>query len=341
MSDTSVDTSSVVATNTGGRKKCIHGCREYYCKPCGGKGICEHQRVRASCKECGGSAMCGHGGRQYYCKECEGAGRCKHGIRRSTCRECDGSEICTHSCRRTQCKECMGASICEHNTQRARCRDCDGSSFCKHSIRRSTCVVCTPSVGCQNCRLSLVDPRSRWAPNCFQCHCALNPFDDIPHRPRTKEAAVVGRLRLTFPDLTMICDKKVADGCSRRRPDLLVDFGSHVVIVECDEFQHRNTSCEDKRMMELFQDCNNRPIVFLRFNPDSFMRDGQRQPACFKKTSGWVVDPVVFESRMAVLETLMRDLIDNIPDREVTIEYLFYDDTEQEDSSLTESHLSV
>ena len=39
-------------------------------------------------------------------------------------------------------------------------------------------------------------------------------------------------------DLTWVHDKMIEGGCSKRRPDLLVDMGSHVVIVEVDEQQH-------------------------------------------------------------------------------------------------------
>jgi len=63
----------------------------------------------------------------------------------------------------------------------------------------------------------------------------------------------------------MIFDKQTG-GCSKMRPDVFIDKFTHVVIIECDENQHKDTSCENKRTMELFQDFGNRPIVFIRFN---------------------------------------------------------------------------
>ena len=89
----------------------------------------------------------------------------------------------------------------------------------------------------------------------------------------------------TFSDFTWVADKKVQDGCSRRRPDLLVDLGSHIVIVEVDENKHTDydCSCEHKRLMELSQDLHHRPIVFIRFNPDDYVNhEGVFVKSCWK-----------------------------------------------------------
>ncbi len=69
----------------------------------------------------------------------------------------------------------------------------------------------------------------------------------------TKENAVATFLKEKFPDVTWKCDKRVEDGCSKRRPDLLLDMESHIVIVEVDENSHDvyNPTCEEKRMGEI------------------------------------------------------------------------------------------
>ena len=55
-----------------------------------------------------------------------------------------------------------------------------------------------------------------------------------------------------------------------RRPDLMVDLGYQVVIIEIDENQHisYDCSCENKRLMQLSQDVGHRPVVFIRVHPD-------------------------------------------------------------------------
>jgi hypothetical protein len=80
-----------------------------------------------------------------------------------------------------------------------------------------------------------------------------------------------------------VSDKRIQDGCSRKRPDLLLDLGYQVIIVEVDENQHESydCSCENKRLMLLSQDVGHRPMVFIRFNPDEYdTKDG-------KVTSCW------------------------------------------------------
>ena len=52
-------------------------------------------------------------------------------------------------------------------------------------------------------------------------------------------------------------------------------MGSHIIIVEIDENKHNNydCNCENKRLMEISQDLNHRPIIFIRFNSDSYINN--------------------------------------------------------------------
>jgi very-short-patch-repair endonuclease len=68
-------------------QKCEHNKQQYYCRECGGKGICEHNN-RAYCKECGGSQICPHNIQKSVCKECKGKGICKHDKCKTQCIEC-------------------------------------------------------------------------------------------------------------------------------------------------------------------------------------------------------------------------------------------------------------
>ena len=132
-----------------------------------------------------------------------------------------------------------------------------------------------------------------------------------------------------FPDLDMTFDKQVSDGCSRRRPDVVIELFTHVVIVECDETQHRGRgySCENKRTMELFQDFGDRPIVFIRFNPDSYRDEsGTRVGGCFTRDKKGSLDVCEQEWDRRVdslVSTIQRWLV-NVPTKEVTEEILFY-----------------
>ncbi len=68
-------------------------------------------------------------------------------------------------------------------------------------------------------------------------------------------------------------DKQVEGGCSKRTPDLLLDMGSRVLIVEVDENQHDtyDFTCEHMRLMEISLDLNHRHIVMIRFNPGGYV----------------------------------------------------------------------
>jgi hypothetical protein len=62
------------------------------------------------------------------------------------------------------------------------------------------------------------------------------------------------------------------------RPDVLWDKITHVVILEIDEFQHsaQNYQCENLRLRAIAE-CLMRPIIVVRFNPDTFKVDNVLQ----------------------------------------------------------------
>lgn len=67
-------------------------------------------------------------------------------------------------------------------------------------------------------------------------------------------------------------DKIPQNGCSKFRPDGVIDFLYFKVILEIDENQHKSYSnkCEMTRMIQLQQDYGGIPIIFIRYNPDNY-----------------------------------------------------------------------
>ena len=118
---------------------------------------------------------------------------------------------------------------------------------------------------------------------CLFCYINMFPDKPVSRNYKTKEYTVVEFVKTTFPDLSWISDKRIFNGCSRRRPDLLLDLGYQVIIIEIDENQHidYDCSCENKRIMELSQDVGHRPIVFIRFNPDDYEKHGIIISSCW------------------------------------------------------------
>ena len=104
----------------------------------------------------------------------------------------------------------------------------------------------------------------------------LFPDNPVSRNYKTKERDVVDHVKTSFPGLSWVADRTVPGGCSRRRPDLLLDLGYQVIVLEVDENQHSayDCSCENKRLMEISRDVGHRPVVFVRFNPDEYFQEG-------------------------------------------------------------------
>ena len=162
----------------------------------------------------------------------------------------------------------------------------------------------------------------------------IHPNEPNVRNYKTKEKDVVDRIIQTFTIFTWVADKKIQDGCSRRRPDLLLDMGSHIIIVEIDEHKHTNydCSCENKRLMELSQDLQHRPIVFIRFNPDDYTnQDGKLVKSCWKLNNLGVMQIMKtkqkeWNDRIERLKQQIQYWIDNPSEKTVEIIELFYDE---------------
>jgi hypothetical protein len=163
----------------------------------------------------------------------------------------------------------------------------------------------------------------------------LFPDQPVARNYKTKEAAVVSHVRAALPGYDWVWDKRVEDGCSRRRPDLCLDLGYQVVVVEVDENQHEGyeCSCENKRLMELSQDVGYRPLVMLRFNPDEYVgSEGINVSSCWGVTKQGIVRVKPskvgeWERRLVALTHRLVYWLDvaNVSDRMVVVEQLWFD----------------
>ncbi len=335
----------------GYRLHCEHGKRKSRCKPCEGCSICKHGKQKSQCKECGGSSFCKHGKRRSRCKACGGSSFCEHGKIKSQCKECEGSSFCKHGKFKSICKECGGSGICKHGKQKAQCKECGGSSFCKHGKYKSYCKECGGSNFCNHgkdkryckecggsalCKNDWCDTRAipKYEGYCMPCFIK-NPLnaDKPAHRNyKTKEKEVALAITQRYPNATWILDKRIHDGCSARRPDVLMDLGYHVLMVEVDENQHNNydCSCENKRLMEIAQDLGHRSMVVIRFNPDAYETlQGEIVPSCWKHNKKGVVhipkeQQKNWDTRIEVLLETIQYWIDNQSEKQIEIVELFY-----------------
>ena len=179
---------------------------------------------------------------------------------------------------------------------------------------------------CITCQLLYPD-RARYGNQCAACFWQTHPELEPPRPYRTRERHLFRRVQADFPDRFQY-DRAVEGGCSGRRPDLFVDCLTHVLHGENDENMHSQTACENRRLMELFEDTARRPMVVVRFNPDSYTDcAGQRHASTFFYDEKRVlcVNEEAWEARYVVFKARLEYWLTTIPTKEVLVEHLFYD----------------
>jgi hypothetical protein len=186
---------------------------------------------------------------------------------------------------------------------------------------------------CKTELCNTIPSNNRYDGYCLRCFVYLFPDKPNSRNYKTKEISVVEYIQKEFQNKTIITDKKVQDGCSKRRPDILIDLGFQVIIIEIDENQHidYDCSCENKRIMEISQDLGHRPIIFIRFNPDEYVNKDNN-----KITSCWGIDKrgiccikktkiKEWNERLTILKDNIIYWINNESNKTVEIIQLFYD----------------
>ena len=110
-------------------------------------------------------------------------------------------------------------------------------------------------------------------------------------------------------------------------------MGSHLIIVEVDENKHTGyeCSCENKRLMQLSQDLQHRPIVFIRFNPDGYTnQEGEVIRSCWKLNKTGLMSIMKtkqkeWNERIKCLIAQIQYWSDHPTDKTIEIVELFYD----------------
>lgn len=101
----------------------------------------------------------------------------------------------------------------------------------------------------------------------------------------------------------------------KERPDRIYKLEDKIIVLECDENQHkaRMKECEETRMLNIGQCFNGLPVYFVRWNPDNYKCIGSPE-------------------RIGMRHKILGDLIDNIqlnkvdlPRALVSVFYMYYD----------------
>jgi hypothetical protein len=164
--------------------------------------------------------------------------------------------------------------------------------------------------------------------------CADVPFyEESKRMKKLKETMMVKYLRNSIKECDEILADKIIDStCNLYRPDILYDCGTHIVVAECDENQHKNypwESCslnkslehmEEKRMYEIMV-AYGLPAIFIRWNPDNF------------KVNGTMSKRYNNDKRLNILVKWVNYCIKMEAEAGVIYKKLFYDEYEEGDMS--------
>ena len=160
---------------------------------------------------------------------------------------------------------------------------------------------------CQGCGLFIVNKKK------FCAYCNPNA------KAKTREYEVVVYMEENF-DKKFVHNKSTGNGvCGGKRPDILYDADTHFVIIEVDEDQHRQyeKSCEVSRMVDIYTSLGMRTI-FIRYNPDVIRINGK-------------VHKIFKKNRMKVLLEKVKECINTIPEKELTVYKLYYNCDDKKD----------
>ena len=138
-------------------------------------------------------------------------------------------------------------------------------------------------------------------------------------------------------------DSIISRGCSKRRPDGLIEYELFSIIIEIDENSHKSYEdiCENKRLMEIYRDLDFKPLRVIRFNPDSYKDiNGKRINSIFsldsdnklkvknKKELNRRVD-ILLGTIENVLKNMNKEIMIDINKiKSIDIDYLFFNKNE-------------
>jgi hypothetical protein len=186
----------------------------------------------------------------------------------------------------------------------------------------------------KKCKTPLCDiqVKNKFKGYCLRCFIHTFPESKIIRDYGTREAKVTNFIKCEFSNLNITYNKQIQGGCSQNRPDIFIDCLTHSVIIEVDENQHKaklyTPECEIQRINNLFTDLADRPIIFIRFNPDSYINSKNKLiKSCFDYTEdkGLPKANKTLQHRLNKLKEEIQKNINEIPVINITTIKLFYD----------------
>jgi hypothetical protein len=163
--------------------------------------------------------------------------------------------------------------------------------------------------------------------------CSLIKRDQMMKTHIKKKEEFIGNLLKTEIKQELSHRDQIIDSsCSKVRPDFVFDCGTHFVIIEVDEHQHKSYSncgstleerqkMENKRMFMIFQSFGGPRTAFIRYNPDVFRVNDK-------------VVTVGDQKRHRCLLQWVKHYLKNQPENPLEVKYLFYDGYDESDRTM-------
>ncbi len=137
----------------------------------------------------------------------------------------------------------------------------------------------------------------------------------------------------TEHQIDIIHNQKIQGGSSIRRPDILINLPTYSIIIEIDERQHQTYQYKNdakQRLIDIQNDLNNKPLVIIRFNPDSYKDSNNiNKRSLFNKTRRTRIYkigyPLQYKARMDLLKDTIIFYIKNTPTNIFTEHKLYFD----------------
>jgi len=194
----------------------------------------------------------------------------------------------------------------------------------KHKLTNMIDVV-NKNLLCKICKMIRSEKRLEFL--CSSCFYYTYPNHEKTRNHKTKENQIISDLNKEFNNI-IIQDKIISGGCSKKRPDGLIKLNDYNIIIEIDEEQHKDYSCENKRIMEIFKDLGNSPLTIIRFNPDTYLIDNKKikSPFGITKYDGKlkIINKNEYNIRLNTLIQKIHENINIIPQKEINIIQLYY-----------------
>lgn len=158
---------------------------------------------------------------------------------------------------------------------------------------------------CKLCNLMYVNESIENEGLCFSCFAFTYPENATIKNFLIKERFIVNYLRDNHPEYTWKYNKFL-NSCAKYRPDLLLDLGTHVVIIEIDEHQHNTEhykDCDFKRSLDILAELA-RPLIMLRINPDAYSNNGIKHKPIFKNVKKQLTrDDKIWGERKVIIDS--------------------------------------